>query len=63
MQRFRTIAQIVVPAAIPSDAVRDKDDVHVLACAVGGQADYIVSGDEDLLTVGAYQGIPIVTVI
>ena len=32
-----------------------------LACAVEGRADYIVSGDRDLLTLESYQDIPIVT--
>lgn len=39
---------------------RDPSDNMFLACAVEGHADYIVSGDEDLLTLGSYQGIPIV---
>lgn len=63
IQRLRAMAQLVTPVEIPSDAVRDIDDVHVLACAVGGQADYIVSGDDDLLTLQAYENIPIVTVV
>jgi predicted nucleic acid-binding protein len=33
----------------------------VLACALDGQADLIVSGDRHLLDLGEYQGIPILT--
>jgi predicted nucleic acid-binding protein len=33
----------------------------VLACAVGGKADVIVSGDEDLVTLGVYENVPIMT--
>lgn len=44
---------------VPLDAVRDKDDAVILACAVGGNADYIVSGDHDLTVLKAYQNIPI----
>ncbi len=40
---------------------RDPSDNMVLACAVEGRADYIVSGDRDLLTLESYQDIPIVT--
>ena len=40
---------------------RDPGDNMFLACAVEGHADYIVSGDQDLLTLGSYEGIPIVT--
>jgi putative PIN family toxin of toxin-antitoxin system len=43
--------------AIPDDP----DDDQVLACAVDGAADVIVSGDRHLLSLGEYQGIPIVT--
>lgn len=32
--------------------LRDPDDNFVLACAVFGDADYLVSGDRDLLTIG-----------
>ena len=40
----------------------DADDDHVLARAVAGQADLIVSGDKHLHSLGGhYQGIPIVT--
>ena len=42
-------------AALPSD-----DDNHIIACAVSGRADVIVSGDRDLLRLKAYEGIPIV---
>jgi uncharacterized protein len=49
----------VSPAEIPADAVRDAKDIPVLACAVGGQADVIVSGDKDLLALGKYANIPI----
>lgn len=36
-----------------------KDDIFI-ACAVEGEADYIVTGDKDLLDLGEYQGIRIV---
>jgi len=40
---------------------RDPKDDAVVACAEEGAADYIVSGDQDLLVLGAYQGIRILT--
>lgn len=43
-------------------SVVDPDDEMILACALEGQADYIVSGDTHLLEVGAFAGIPILTV-
>ena len=40
---------------------RDIEDDHVLACAKEGHANYIVSGDQDLLSLTRFEGIPIVT--
>ena len=39
---------------------RDSDDDLILACARGAIADYIVTGDEDLLVLKNYEGISIV---
>jgi uncharacterized protein len=41
---------------------RDPDDDRILECAVEGQADFILTGDKDLLSIGSYEGIPILTV-
>ncbi|EDP74819.1 putative toxin-antitoxin system toxin component, PIN family [Hydrogenivirga sp. 128-5-R1-1] len=40
---------------------RDRDDIKFLECAVSGKADYIVSGDGDLISVGEIEGIKIIT--
>ena len=34
----------------------------MLACALAARADFIVSGDDDLLVLGSFRGIPIVPV-
>lgn len=39
----------------------DPDDNAVLSCAKEGDAAYIVTGDGHLLSLGAYEGIRIVT--
>ena len=39
---------------------RDPTDDHILALAEQWGADYIITGDEDLLTLKEHQGIPIV---
>jgi predicted nucleic acid-binding protein len=46
---------------IEGDPVRDKKDLKFLECALGGKADYVVTGDKDLLTLKEYSGISIVT--
>ena len=55
----RLIVEIVKPAVLETQVSADPDDDEVIACAVGGGADCIVSGDNHLLSLGAYQAIPI----
>lgn len=38
----------------------DPKDNHILACALAGKVDVIVSGDKDLLRLKEYEGIPII---
>lgn len=58
--RYGELAISVSPLAVPR-VVRDVDDDHVVACAVTAQADLIVSGDKDLLTLQQHQGVAILT--
>lgn len=58
---LRRLVEIVDPAPLPAPVSRDSDDDALLALAVASQADLIVSGDADLLTLGTYADIPIVT--
>jgi putative PIN family toxin of toxin-antitoxin system len=41
---------------------RDPDDDKFISCAVDGKCLYIVSGDSDLVSIGKYEGIEILTV-
>ncbi|MDA0244554.1 MAG: putative toxin-antitoxin system toxin component, PIN family [Chloroflexi bacterium] len=41
---------------------RDPKDDPIIACAVGGQAAYLVTGDADLLTMVTYQGVTMMRV-
>ena len=53
---------MTAPVDVPRVIENDTDDDHVLACALAGRADLIVSGDKRLRSLGGqYQGIPIVT--
>ncbi len=53
---------VVVPGTltIPRTA-RDPDDDHILACAIEAHADHLVTGDQDLLALERFQGIPIIS--
>jgi putative PIN family toxin of toxin-antitoxin system len=59
---LRKLAVLVAPTAVPRVVPTDPDDDHVLAAALAGHADLIASGDKrDLLPLGSYLGIEIVT--
>jgi len=58
---IRAMADIVLPADVPEGSIRDPKDRIILACAIGGQADFMVSGDKDLTDLNVYEGIPILT--
>ncbi|MBI5379195.1 MAG: putative toxin-antitoxin system toxin component, PIN family, partial [Nitrospirae bacterium] len=40
---------------------RDPDDDAILGCAVEGRANYLVTGDQDLLVLREYMGVHIIT--
>jgi uncharacterized protein len=53
-------AKAEVCSPIPIRRVcRDPDDDKFIACALGGEADVIVTGDRDLLVLRGYQGVRI----
>lgn len=59
---LRRLAVVVSPPTVPAVVLTDSDDDHVLAAALAGHADLIASGDKcDLLPLGSYEGIAIVT--
>lgn len=60
---YRGLSHIVAPVEIPEDVVRDPKDRIVLECAVGGHADYVISGDKDLLVLERYANIPIISAV
>ena len=57
---IRGRGEVVTPAPVRRDACRDSEDLPVLGTAVGGQANLLVTVDKDLLTLGEFQGIPVV---
>jgi uncharacterized protein len=63
IQELATSALVVAGSANVAGAVsEDPDDEIVLACAIDGDADLIVSGDRHLLDLGSYRDIPILSV-
>jgi len=46
-------------SSLEDSPCRDPNDNHLLACAVSGGADGLITGDDDLLVMKKYQGVPI----
>lgn len=62
--QYPTLLRLEAEIVDPEDSitrVRDADDDKFLECAIEGDAEYLVSGDEDLLDLQSYEGVDIVT--
>jgi putative PIN family toxin of toxin-antitoxin system len=49
------------PHPVESNACRDKSDLPVLGVALSGSCGYIVTGDTDLLSIGEWAGVKIIS--
>ena len=54
-------AQMVNPTSMVSGVCRDPDDDQILSCTLSAEADYLVTGDMDLLELEEFRGIRILT--
>ena len=61
-RQFIAFAEPVEVKEVQKVISEDPSDDIFLACAVSGKAQYLVSGDQHLLTHKSYKGIPIVSV-
>lgn len=57
---LEAIAELFQPESVPT-VCRDPDDNEVLAVAVCARAACIVTGDRDLLDIGTYEGVAIMS--
>ena len=53
--------ELVAPVTFGEQICRDPDDDHVLGTAIAGNADYIVTGDRDLLVLERFQTVGIIS--
>jgi putative PIN family toxin of toxin-antitoxin system len=60
-QLVSEVAQMVSPASMVSGTCRDPDDDQILSCALSVKADYLATGDSDLLELKKFHGIRILT--
>ena len=54
-------AEVVMPKEKVSGVCRDPDDDKLLEAALEGNADYIISGDKDMLVLKRFRNIKVVT--
>lgn len=57
---IRKNAEMLTYTPLSTPVCRDPDDDQVLASAVSGNVDCLISGDEDLLVLKNFQGLPII---
>ena len=60
MQKIVSLSHLVIAPKITVKVCRDEKDNKFLECADSANTDYLVSGDDDLLSLKEYKGIPIV---
>jgi putative PIN family toxin of toxin-antitoxin system len=61
-QQIMRISKVVTPVQTLNVVKEDEPDNRILECAVEAGSDFIISADKDLLRLGSYEGIQIVTV-
>src|SRR3989339_775134 len=60
MQKIVSLSHLVIAPKFNIKVCRDEKDNKFLECSESAKVDYLVSGDEDLLVLKEYNGIPIV---
>lgn len=63
IMRILEISDVVLLRRLDDVEVRDLGDVKILECALSGASDYIVTGYEDLLSLGEYRGIKMIRTV
>lgn len=58
---YLEIVEVVEPDEVQRVVPGDADDDQVIAAAIAAQAPHIISGDSDLMNMGSYQGIDILS--
>lgn len=61
LELIRSHSELVSFQSFPTPVCRDSDDDNILATAVAGNAECIITGDEDLLTLKSFQEISIIS--
>ncbi len=60
IQKIISVSHVIIGSKLKINVCRDPEDNKFLECAELAKADYIVSGDEDLLSMKQYKNIKII---
>lgn len=55
------MTEIFEPEQVDESVCRDKDDIKIIGTALSGNAKFIITGDDDLLTLKKYGKVAIIT--
>lgn len=58
---LRANGELVEPVTVPLGTVRDKDDLPALGTAVAGSVAVLVTGDQELLALGRFRDVAILS--
>jgi putative PIN family toxin of toxin-antitoxin system len=58
---LRRKGDVLEPGHLQAPVSRDADDDRILALADEGEADILVTGDDDLLVLVSFEGVPIIS--
>ena len=58
---FRSRMELVLPDALAVPVSRDPDDDNILAAALTGNCDFVITGDKDLLVLNPFGDIQILS--
>ncbi len=61
MGYIRNNSEMVEPGTLEESICKDKEDVKIIGTAVKGNARFIITGDDDLLSLKKYQGVEMFT--
>jgi uncharacterized protein len=61
LAELHRLCKVIDPPPLPQPVCRDPNDDMVLALALAAQVDLIVSGDNDLLVLHPFEGIPVLS--
>jgi uncharacterized protein len=61
LEAYADLCEFVTPARLRERVCRDKDDDVVLATALAGKANVVVTGDDDLLVLNAFRSVRILS--